>query len=119
MGIKAEDYARFLPSLFKLTNISGALVTMPHKVTSLALVDEVSTAARIAGACNAIRRRPDGALIGDMFDGEASCAASGARGAKWKAQARHAPLARFVQLIARIGHRFAAVWCGLRPEGSG
>jgi shikimate dehydrogenase len=70
MGVKAEDYARFLPSLFKLTNISGALVTMPHKVTSLALVDEVSTAARIAGACNAIRRRPDGTLIGDMFDGE-------------------------------------------------
>jgi shikimate dehydrogenase len=70
MGVKAEDYAQFLPALFKLTNIRGALVTMPHKVTSVSLVDEVSTAARIAGACNAIMRRSDGALIGDMFDGE-------------------------------------------------
>jgi shikimate dehydrogenase len=70
MGVKAEDYAQFLPPLFKLSNIAGALVTMPHKVTSLALVDEISTAAKIAGACNAIKRTADGRLIGDMFDGE-------------------------------------------------
>ena len=34
------------------------------------LVDEVSTTAKIAGACNAVLRRPDGTLVGDMFDGE-------------------------------------------------
>jgi shikimate dehydrogenase len=70
MGVKAEDYAEVLKALFELTNIRGALVTMPHKVTTLALMDEISTTARIAGACNAILRRPDGSLIGDMFDGE-------------------------------------------------
>ena len=70
MGVKAEDYAEVLKAAFKLTNIRGALVTMPHKVTTVGLVDEVSTTARIAGACNAILRRPDGALVGDMFDGE-------------------------------------------------
>jgi shikimate dehydrogenase len=70
MGVKAEDYAQFLPLLFRLSNLRGALVTMPHKVTSLSLVDEASTAARIAGACNAIRRRSDGRLVADMFDGE-------------------------------------------------
>jgi shikimate dehydrogenase len=32
-------------------------------------MDEVSTAARIAGACNAILLREDGVLVGDMFDG--------------------------------------------------
>src|ERR1700734_510003 len=70
MGVKAEDYAEVLKALFQLTNIRGALVTMPHKVTTLSLVDEVSPTARIAGACNAILRRPDGMLVGDMFDGE-------------------------------------------------
>ena len=70
MGVKAENYAEVLKALFQLTNIRGALVTMPHKVTTLALMDEISTTARIAGASNAILRRPDGSLIGDMFDGE-------------------------------------------------
>ena len=70
MGCKAEDYAAFLPAVFSLTNIRGALITMPHKVTTLGLLDEVSTAGKIAGACNAVRRREDGKLVGDMFDGE-------------------------------------------------
>jgi shikimate dehydrogenase len=69
MGVKSEDYPQVLDALFRLTNIRGALVTMPHKVTTVALLDEVSTTAKIAGACNAILRRPDGTLLGDMFDG--------------------------------------------------
>ena len=69
MGVKTEDYPNFLRSLFRLTNIRGALVTMPHKVTTVALVDDVSTAVRVAGSCNAILKRADGTLFGDMFDG--------------------------------------------------
>ena len=42
---------------------------MPHKVTTTHLVDEMTTTAKIAGACNAILRRTDGSLLGDMFDG--------------------------------------------------
>jgi shikimate dehydrogenase len=70
MGVKADDYEAFLRPLFRLSNIHGALVTMPHKVTTVALLDEVSVAVQIAGSCNAILRRADGALYGDMFDGE-------------------------------------------------
>jgi shikimate dehydrogenase len=69
MGVKAEDYPSFLKLLFRLSNIRGALVTMPHKVTTLALLDEVTPTAKIAGSCNAILRRSDGSLLGDMFDG--------------------------------------------------
>ena len=69
MGVKVEYYPATLKSLFKLSNIRGALVTMPHKVTTLGLVDEATPAARIAGACNAILLRPDGTLLGDQFDG--------------------------------------------------
>ncbi len=46
MGCKAEDYAAFLRPFFRLTNVRGALITMPHKVSTVALLDEVSTAVR-------------------------------------------------------------------------
>ena len=70
MGCKVENYPEFLKLVFRLSNIHGALITMPHKVTTLDLVDEASVSAKIAGACNAVRIDPNGALIGDMFDGE-------------------------------------------------
>jgi len=70
MGCQGPDYGPLLRSVFSLTNICGALITMPHKIATLDLVDEVSPTARIAGACNAVRRTDDGRLLGDMFDGE-------------------------------------------------
>jgi shikimate dehydrogenase len=70
MGCKSENYAAFLKLVFKLSNVHGALITMPHKVTTLALVEEASVSARIAGACNAVRLDQRGVMIGDMFDGE-------------------------------------------------
>lgn len=70
MGVKPNDYAATLASLFKLSNLHGALVTMPHKVSTMRLVDAATSAAHIAGAANAILRRPDGTLLGDQFDGD-------------------------------------------------
>lgn len=69
MGIRADDYAQALQVLSRMTNLRGALVTMPHKVSTLALVQEASTAARIAGASNALLRREDGSWFADQFDG--------------------------------------------------
>jgi shikimate dehydrogenase len=69
MGVQAPDYPEFFRSLFRLTNIRGALVTMPHKVTTIGLVDELTPTARVAGAANAVLRRDDGTLVGDQFDG--------------------------------------------------
>jgi len=70
MGCQTADYPGFLRAVFTLTNIRGALITMPHKVTTTGLVDVLSPTARIAGACNAVRLGADGRLEGDMFDGE-------------------------------------------------
>ena len=70
MGCRDSDYAAFLRAVFKLSNIRGALVTMPHKVPTVGLLDEVFPTAAIAGACNAVRLGPNGQLQGDMFDGE-------------------------------------------------
>ena len=70
MGSQPADYPAFLRAVFKLSNIRGALITMPHKVVTIGLLDEVFPTAAIAGSCNAVRRGPDGQLQGDMFDGE-------------------------------------------------
>src|SRR5450631_1568030 len=70
LGVTAENFPRAFPEICRFTNFHGALITMPHKVAVLDLLDERSTAVRIAGACNAVRRDADGRLIGDMFDGD-------------------------------------------------
>jgi len=70
MGCRAEHYPVFLRAVFTLANIQGALITMPHKVTTAGLVDELTQAAKVSGACNAVRRLPDGRLEGNMLDGD-------------------------------------------------
>jgi shikimate dehydrogenase len=39
MGVKAEEYTSVISALFRLSNIRGALITMPHKVATVALMD--------------------------------------------------------------------------------
>lgn len=69
MGVRAEDYPVSLRQIFKFSNVHGALVTMPHKVTTMSLADDASITARIAGAANALLKRADGTLLADQFDG--------------------------------------------------
>jgi len=69
MGVRAADYPEVLKAVFRFTNIRGALITMPHKVATVGLLDEASTAVKIAQSCNAVLRRSDGTLLGDLFDG--------------------------------------------------
>ncbi len=70
MGSKPEHFPTFFKSVFELTNIAGALITMPHKVSVMSLIDVIGSQALVAGACNAVRREADGRLVGEMFDGE-------------------------------------------------
>jgi shikimate dehydrogenase len=69
MGVRPEHYRAMFPLLFAMTNIRGALITMPHKVVTCELVDELTPTARVAGAANAVLVREDGTLVGDQFDG--------------------------------------------------
>jgi shikimate dehydrogenase len=69
-GCRVEDFADVLRAAFRLTNIRGALITMPHKVSVVGLLARVTPTVKIAGSCNAVRRAADGSLEGDMFDGE-------------------------------------------------
>jgi shikimate dehydrogenase len=88
MGCRADDYAVFLKALSRVTNLHGALITMPHKVTTVGLADAVTTTAKIAGSANALLKRPDGSLLADMFDG-----------------------AGFTRGLARKGFRFQGARC--------
>ena len=97
-----------LASLRKLTNLHGALVTMPHKVTAVGLLDESSTTVKIAGSCNALLFRPDGTLVGDMFDG-----AGFARGLKRKGFAMRGATC----LVVGAGGVGSAIAASLAAEG--
>jgi shikimate dehydrogenase len=69
MAVTADDYPDVIRSVFRMKNVRGALITMPHKVTTVGLVDEATPTVYVAGACNALRRGANGQLQGDMFDG--------------------------------------------------
>jgi shikimate dehydrogenase len=108
MGVKADDYRQVLKALFRLTNIRGALITMPHKVTTVEMLDDVSTTVKVAGSCNAILRRDDGTLLGDMFDG-----AGFSRGLKRKGLR----IAGASSLVVGAGGVGSAIAASLAAEG--
>src|SRR4029453_17120401 len=67
--IKADDLHAFVAGARATRNLSGVLVTMPHKQRMLSFVDELHLTARQVGALNVVRCDNDGRWIGAMFDG--------------------------------------------------
>ena len=114
MGVQSADFPTFLRQLLKVTNLRGALVTMPHKKTAIELADEVSPTARIAGAANALLKREDGSLVADIFDGEGFVrGVSQGTHIEWHQRADH----RFRR--GRVGDRGVAGGCGGEADGFG
>jgi shikimate dehydrogenase len=113
VGVEPQNYPDVLKSLFHATNVHGALVTMPHKVTTTHLVNEMTTTAKIAGACNAILRRADGSLLGDMFDG-----AGFVRGVERKGK-RVAGARALVVGCGGVGSAIAASLAAAKPSAIG
>lgn len=70
LACTADELGSLLPPLLRLRNVRGALITMPLKVAVVDLLDETSTAVKVAGACNAVRCDAQGRLVGEQFDGE-------------------------------------------------
>jgi len=110
MGCEAEDFPDFLRLVFRLRNIAGALVTMPHKVTTVGLLDQASTTVKVCGSCNAVRRDAEGRLVGDMFDGEGFV-----RGVMRKGRAIKGASA----LVVGSGGVGSAIAASLAKEGAG
>lgn len=67
--VVASELGAFFAGLRSNKSCLGAVLTVPHKQTAMALCDELGDGARVAGAVNVVRRRPDGSLLGETFDG--------------------------------------------------
>jgi len=67
--VKADDLPSFVIGARTMRNLSGLLVTMPHKQRMVDFVDELDPTARQVQALNVIRCQDDGRWIGGMFDG--------------------------------------------------
>lgn len=69
MHVATEDLASLVQSLRRLKNLTGFVVTVPHKEAFARLCDQLGEEAAIVGAVNAVRRLSDGRLLGENFDG--------------------------------------------------
>jgi len=68
------DPAAFIRAMREF-DFDGYSVTIPHKQTVMAALDEIEPLARRIGAVNTILRRPDGSLLGTNTDWSAGLAA--------------------------------------------
>ncbi|TAN30800.1 MAG: shikimate dehydrogenase [Castellaniella sp.] len=69
MHVASTDLEEVLSGLRRMKNLSGFVVTVPHKIAMASLCDELGPAARAIGSVNTVRRTVDGRLMGEMFDG--------------------------------------------------
>jgi shikimate dehydrogenase len=67
--VPAGHLASFISGARVMRNLSGLLVTMPHKQRALDFVDEQHPTSRQVGAVNVIRFNDDGRWVGAIFDG--------------------------------------------------
>ena len=67
--VPAARFDAIVPALMAIGNLDGLLVTVPFKARMLRFAQRVGETAKCVGALNALRRDPDGAWTGDMFDG--------------------------------------------------
>ncbi|MGR8802208.1 shikimate dehydrogenase, partial [Klebsiella variicola subsp. variicola] len=67
--IAPDAVVDYLNALRGWQNMTGVLVTVPHKQRAAPLVDELTPRARRLNAINVIRKLADGRLQGDMLDG--------------------------------------------------
>jgi shikimate dehydrogenase len=67
--VRADDLSVFAAGARVMRNLSGVLVTMPHKQRMLDFVDELHPSARQVGSVNVVRCDDDGRWVGAMFDG--------------------------------------------------
>lgn len=67
--VRPADLPQWWRGVTRAHNTDGLIVTVPHKMASAALCDTLSERAQFLQAVNTVRRMPNGAWHGDMFDG--------------------------------------------------
>lgn len=69
LKVTKDDFADAMKAIHAF-HMKGMNLTMPHKITVLPYLDELSEAASIIGAVNTIVVREDGTLFGENTDGK-------------------------------------------------
>jgi shikimate dehydrogenase len=64
-----EDFDAACKTFMAMPNLGALIFTIPYKARAVGLADELGPNAKIAGAINALGRRPGGGWRGEMFDG--------------------------------------------------
>ncbi|MBL6946879.1 MAG: shikimate dehydrogenase [Rhodospirillales bacterium] len=67
--VRPDDVRAALDGFAAIANLHGLIITIPHKFAFAELMDEMGLHGQLVGAVNAIRQKPDGTWIGDLFDG--------------------------------------------------
>ena len=70
LHVRPEQLSAAIAGLKAIENLSGFIVTVPHKTAIVSLCDEVTAAVTQIGAANAVRREADGRLVADILDGK-------------------------------------------------
>ncbi len=68
--VTKEGLAEFVHGLSLAKNVSGIIVTVPHKFAFYDLCATTSQRSKLMRTVNVLRRNEDGSWYGDMFDGE-------------------------------------------------
>ncbi len=109
LAVTPAQLATVIAGLRPIENFAGALVTMPFKQAILPLLDQISPAAQIVGAVNALRRHADGTLEGEILDGVGFVAGLRAAGLDVKDQRC---------LVYGSGGAASAIVCALAEHGA-
>jgi shikimate dehydrogenase len=67
--VRPEHLATFFRAARELDNLCGVIVTIPHKVAALDLVDDLHERSRLAQSVNFVAFGADGRWLGDTVDG--------------------------------------------------
>ena len=73
--VAPNDLPAFFAGVAPMRNVDGVIITVPHKFSAAAYCKSFSEEAAFLGAVNTLRRTPDGAWHGGMFDGTGFVAA--------------------------------------------
>lgn len=87
--VKSDALVEVINAMRQLQNLSGFVVTVPHKTAILDLCDEVTPEASQIGAVNVVHRTPEGRLIGTMLDGDGFIAGLRAEGIEPKGRSAY------------------------------
>lgn len=67
--VRPDDLGSCLDAIRRMQNVRGLGITIPHKIATLPLMDDLTDAAKRLGAVNFVRRNEDGTLCGTNTDG--------------------------------------------------